>query len=155
AAVLGGIGSLPGAMLGGLLLGVLEALFAGVVSSDYKDVFAFSILVLVLIFKPSGLLGRPAVEKVYAMHTQTQSPALSTVTKNQLDLGHAFKDAFTAGVLALVVFSPISNFVLDQYSFKFLPWRLPVVLNGIYLALLVFIGRFSISVMLQLPGGRR
>lgn len=89
------------------------------------------------------------------MHTQTQSPALSTVTKNQLDLGHAFKDAFTAGVLALVVFSPISNFVLDQYSFKFLPWRLPVVLNGIYLALLVFIGRFSISVMLQLPGGRR
>jgi len=64
AAVLGGIGSLPGAMLGGLLLGVLEALFAGVVSSDYKDVFAFSILVLVLIFKPSGLLGRPAVEKV-------------------------------------------------------------------------------------------
>lgn len=64
AAVLGGIGSLPGAMLGGLLLGVLESIFSGVVSSDYKDVFAFSILVLVLMFKPSGLLGRPAVEKV-------------------------------------------------------------------------------------------
>ena len=64
AAVLGGIGSLPGAMLGGLLLGVLESIFSGLVSSDYKDVFAFSILVLVLIFKPSGLLGRPAVEKV-------------------------------------------------------------------------------------------
>jgi branched-chain amino acid transport system permease protein len=64
AAVLGGIGSLPGAMLGGMLLGVLESLFAGFVSSDYKDVFAFSALVLVLIFKPSGLLGRPVVEKV-------------------------------------------------------------------------------------------
>lgn len=64
AAVLGGIGSLPGAMLGGLLLGALESLFSGYVSSDYKDVFSFSVLVLVLIFKPSGLLGRPAVEKV-------------------------------------------------------------------------------------------
>ena len=64
AAVLGGFGSLPGAMLGGLILGVLESLFAGFVSSDYKDVFSFSVLVLVLIFKPSGLLGRPAVEKV-------------------------------------------------------------------------------------------
>lgn len=64
AAVLGGIGSLPGAMLGGVLLGVLESLFSGYVSSDYKDVFSFSVLVLVLIFKPSGLLGRPAVEKV-------------------------------------------------------------------------------------------
>ena len=64
AAVLGGIGSLPGAMLGGLLLGILESLFSGYVSSDYKDVFSFSVLVLVLIFKPSGLMGRPAVEKV-------------------------------------------------------------------------------------------
>ncbi len=64
AAVLGGIGSLPGAMLGGLLLGSLESLFSGFVSSDYKDVFSFGVLVLVLIFKPSGLMGRPAVEKV-------------------------------------------------------------------------------------------
>ena len=64
AAVLGGIGSLPGAMLGGLLLGVLESIFAGFVSSDYKHVFSFSVLVLVLVFKPSGLMGRPAVEKV-------------------------------------------------------------------------------------------
>jgi branched-chain amino acid transport system permease protein len=64
AAVLGGIGSLPGALLGGILLGMLESIFSGYVSTDYKDVFAFSVLILVLIFKPSGLLGRPAVEKV-------------------------------------------------------------------------------------------
>jgi len=64
AAVLGGIGSLPGAMLGGLLLGVAEAQFAGLVNSDYKDVFSFSLLVAILIFRPQGLLGRPVVAKV-------------------------------------------------------------------------------------------
>jgi branched-chain amino acid transport system permease protein len=64
AAVLGGIGSLPGAVLGGLMIGLIEALWAGYVSSDYKDVAAFSILAIVLIFMPSGLLGRPEVEKV-------------------------------------------------------------------------------------------
>lgn len=64
AAVLGGIGSLPGAMLGGIILGVSESLFAGLISSDYKDVFSFSLLVLILIFRPSGLLGKPEVEKV-------------------------------------------------------------------------------------------
>lgn len=64
AAVLGGIGSLPGAMLGGLILGVAEAQFSGLVNSDYKDVFSFSLLVLILIFRPQGLLGRPQVTKV-------------------------------------------------------------------------------------------
>ncbi|WP_020396187.1 ABC transporter permease subunit [Thiolinea disciformis] len=64
AAVLGGIGSLPGAMLGGIILGMSESLFSGFVNTDYKDVFAFSLLVLVLIFRPSGLLGKPLVEKV-------------------------------------------------------------------------------------------
>ncbi|MFD1383337.1 branched-chain amino acid ABC transporter permease LivH [Rhodanobacter aciditrophus] len=64
AAVLGGIGSLPGAMLGGVILGLSEALFAGLISSDYKDVFSFSLLVIILIFRPSGLLGKPEVEKV-------------------------------------------------------------------------------------------
>ena len=64
AAVLGGIGSLPGAMLGGILLGMSESLFSGLINTDYKDVFAFSLLVLIMIFRPSGLLGRPAVEKV-------------------------------------------------------------------------------------------
>nr|VFJ71886.1 MAG: amino acid/amide ABC transporter membrane protein 1, HAAT family [Candidatus Kentron sp. FW] len=64
AAVLGGIGSIPGAMLGGLILGLVEAFWSGYFSTEYKDVAAFSILVLVLIFLPTGLLGRPEVEKV-------------------------------------------------------------------------------------------
>ena len=64
AAVLGGIGSIPGAVLGGLILGMTESLAAGYISSVYEDVFAFVILVLILIFKPSGILGRPEVQKV-------------------------------------------------------------------------------------------
>jgi branched-chain amino acid transport system permease protein len=64
AAVLGGIGSLPGAMLGGVLIGLIEALWSAYFSIDYKDVAAFSVLVIVLIFMPQGILGRPDVEKV-------------------------------------------------------------------------------------------
>jgi branched-chain amino acid transport system permease protein len=64
AAVLGGIGSIPGAMLGGILIGLIEAFWSGYFSIEYKDVAAFSILVMVLIFRPTGLLGRPEVEKV-------------------------------------------------------------------------------------------
>jgi branched-chain amino acid transport system permease protein len=64
AAVLGGIGSLPGAMLGGLLIGLIEAFWSAYFSIEYKDVAAFAILVIVLIFRPTGLLGRPEVEKV-------------------------------------------------------------------------------------------
>ena len=64
AAVLGGIGSLPGAMLGGLLIGLIEAFWSGYFPVEYKDVAVFAILVLVLIFRPSGMLGRPEIEKV-------------------------------------------------------------------------------------------
>jgi branched-chain amino acid transport system permease protein len=64
AAVLGGIGSLPGAMLGGLLIGLIEVFWSGYFSVEYKDVATFGILVLVLIFRPTGLLGRPDLEKV-------------------------------------------------------------------------------------------
>ncbi len=64
AAVLGGIGSLPGALLGGLLIGLIESLWSAYFSIDYKDVATFSILAIVLIFKPSGILGRPEIEKV-------------------------------------------------------------------------------------------
>jgi len=64
AAVLGGIGSLTGAVLGGILIGLIETLWSAYFSIDYKDVAAFSILAIVLIFMPSGILGRPDVEKV-------------------------------------------------------------------------------------------
>ena len=64
AAVLGGIGSMPGAMLGGLIIGLIEAFWAAYLSPEYKDVATFSILILVLMFRPAGLLGRPEVEKV-------------------------------------------------------------------------------------------
>ena len=64
AAVLGGIGSLPGAMLGGLLIGLIETFWSAYFTIEYKDVAAFSILVLVLIFRPNGLLGKPEIEKV-------------------------------------------------------------------------------------------
>jgi branched-chain amino acid transport system permease protein len=64
AAVLGGIGSLPGAVLGGLAIGLIESLWSGYASVPYKNVAAFSVLVVVLIFLPSGLLGRADIEKV-------------------------------------------------------------------------------------------
>ena len=64
AAVLGGIGSLPGAMLGGLLIGMIEVFWSAYFSVEYKDVAAFSLLAITLIFLPSGLLGRAEVEKV-------------------------------------------------------------------------------------------
>ena len=64
AAVLGGIGSIPGAVLGSLVLGWTESFFTGYISSDYEDVFAFLILVFILIFRPSGILGRAESEKV-------------------------------------------------------------------------------------------
>ena len=64
AAVLGGIGSLPGAVLGGLIIGLVETLWSAYFSIEYKDVAAFSILAIVLVFMPSGILGRPEVEKV-------------------------------------------------------------------------------------------
>ncbi|TCZ65900.1 ABC transporter permease subunit [Roseicella aquatilis] len=64
AAVLGGIGSLPGAVLGGLLIGLIETFWSAYFSVQYKDVAAFSILAITLIFLPTGLLGRQEVEKV-------------------------------------------------------------------------------------------
>ena len=57
AAVLGGIGNVPGAMLGGFVLGVVESIGAGFIGGEYKDLFAFGVLILVLLVKPTGLLG--------------------------------------------------------------------------------------------------
>lgn len=64
AAVLGGIGSIPGAMLGGLVLGWCESFATGYISSDYEDALAFALLVLILIFRPSGILGKAKTQKV-------------------------------------------------------------------------------------------
>jgi len=64
AAVLGGIGSIPGAMLGGFMLGLIESFGASYISSVYKDAFAFLVLIITLIIRPSGLLGRKFVDKV-------------------------------------------------------------------------------------------
>lgn len=64
AAVLGGIGIIPGAMLGGLILGVIEALVSGFLSSTFRDAAAFGILIIILLLKPSGLLGKNVREKV-------------------------------------------------------------------------------------------
>lgn len=64
AAVLGGIGSLPGAVFGGILMGLSEEMVVGYLSSTYRDALAFGLLILILIFKPSGLLGRGGIEKV-------------------------------------------------------------------------------------------
>ncbi|MBF0505790.1 MAG: branched-chain amino acid ABC transporter permease [Nitrospirae bacterium] len=64
AAVLGGIGSIPGAMLGGIILGLIESTGAAYISSEYKDAYAFVILIIILLIKPSGILGRHTEEKV-------------------------------------------------------------------------------------------
>jgi branched-chain amino acid transport system permease protein len=64
AAVFGGIGHIPGAMIGGILIGILEGLGAGYLSSQWKNVFAFFILILILLFRPSGLFGSKGIKKV-------------------------------------------------------------------------------------------
>ncbi len=64
AAVLGGIGSIPGAMLGGIVLGCCESFASSYFLSDYEDMYAFAILIIILIFRPSGLLGKPKTQKV-------------------------------------------------------------------------------------------
>jgi len=64
AAVLGGIGNIPGAALGGMIIGLVETFVSGTAASTYRDAIAFAILILILVFKPSGLLGKREVEKV-------------------------------------------------------------------------------------------
>lgn len=63
-AVLGGIGNIPGAALGGMIIGLLETFVVGYISPTYRDAIAFGILILILLFKPTGILGKKEVEKV-------------------------------------------------------------------------------------------
>ena len=64
ATIIGGIGNIPGAMIGGILLGLLEALFEGFVSGQWKNVFVFLILIIILIVRPTGIIGEKVAEKV-------------------------------------------------------------------------------------------
>ena len=64
AAVLGRIGIIPGAMVGGIILGIVEALVSGFISSTFRDAAAFAILILILLYKPQGLFGKNIREKV-------------------------------------------------------------------------------------------
>jgi branched-chain amino acid transport system permease protein len=64
AAVVGGIGNIPGAMLGGLLIGLAEAFTAGYISTTFQNLIVFGILIVVMLVRPTGLLGSPAIEKV-------------------------------------------------------------------------------------------
>jgi len=64
AAVLGGIGNIPGAMIGGIILGLIETMGAAYISSEYKDAFAFIVLIGILLIKPAGILGKASEEKV-------------------------------------------------------------------------------------------
>ncbi|HOO28694.1 MAG TPA: branched-chain amino acid ABC transporter permease, partial [Lachnospiraceae bacterium] len=64
AAILGGIGSIPGAVMGGFVIGIIESLGAGYLSSDYRDAYAFIIMILILILRPSGIMGAKHIDKV-------------------------------------------------------------------------------------------
>ena len=64
AAVLGGVGVLPGAMIGGLIIGVAESIGASYISSGYRDAIAFAIMIIVLIVRPTGILGKKDLEKI-------------------------------------------------------------------------------------------
>jgi len=64
AAVIGGIGSVPGAVIGGLIMGQVETLTAGFISTPLRDAIAFSMLIIVLLFRPQGIFGEPPIEKI-------------------------------------------------------------------------------------------
>ena len=129
AAVLGGIGSLPGDDARRADSGVAEAQFSGMVNSDYKDVFSFGLLVMILIFRPQGLLGRPVVASVKE----------KTMRSHGFSLKRYLLDAMFSGLIALIIFGPIAGVVLDGYSFNFAGQR-PARMVGT-----VMVGRFLLS----------
>lgn len=88
------------------------------------------------------------------MNTLAHQSATQHSTTPAIDWFHSFKDAITAGVLTLIILGPITNLVLKQYDFVFLPWRQPLALNGLAIALFVFVVRLGVSVLAQTPKGR-
>ena len=64
AAILGGIGSIPGAMIGGFVIGIIESLGAGYLSSGYRDAYSFIVMILILVLRPSGIMGKKRINKV-------------------------------------------------------------------------------------------
>eukprot|EP01036_Dinobryon_divergens_P014712 gene14712-19892_t len=108
AAVLGGIGSLPGAVLGGLLIGLIETMWSAYFSIDYKDVAAFSILAIVLIFLPQGILGKPEVEKGKDLVSSKDDG------QSKADVGTALKQAGIAGLVSLGMFGPLIGLLTEQ-----------------------------------------
>jgi hypothetical protein len=113
--VLGGIGSIPGAMLGGVLLGLAETFAAGYMPAEYKDVVAFGLLVLVLLFRPTGLLGKPDVEKVWE-DDMTQATSISRASVPQTSVSDTLKNAVTAAVLTAILTVPLLQLKLDGYK---------------------------------------
>src|SRR5690606_42120807 len=90
------------------------------------------------------------------MNTLTHKSSVQThQTTLSINWLHALKDALTAGVLTLLVLGPITIRVLKQYDFVFLPWRQPLAVNGIAIALLVCLGRFAVAVLAQTASGVR
>ena len=130
AAVLGGIGSLPGAMLGGLLIGLIETFWSAYFTIEYKDVAAFSILVLVLIFRPTGLLGQPEVEKSLMLVKSENLPPI-------------FKDSFITGLITLILAVPIVGLpTINATEGLQIEPRWSVV---IWMVLAVFLGRLVLN----------
>ena len=111
AAVLGGIGSLPGAMLGGILIGLIETMWSAYFSIEYKDVAAFSILIIVLIFLPTGILGRPEVER--CERSGDRVPRESEPFKPSV-LAAALKQAAIAAAIAFGLFVLMVGIKTDQ-----------------------------------------
>lgn len=79
----------------------------------------------------------------------------NTTAKPSINILHSLKDASIAGIITMIVLGPITNIVLDQYDFNFLPWRQPIIVNGIYLGILVALGRLLISIGVQTNTGYR
>src|SRR4029078_13183161 len=144
AAVLRGIGSLPGCVIGGLLIGLIETMWSVYFSIDYKDVAAFSVLAITLIFLPQGLFGRPDVEKVSSMPAATERP----------DVARALKDAGLTALMAFGLFLPLVGFltVSNIRNELVLETRFPLLITVVAI---IAIGRLFFPLVVEPWSARR